>query len=86
MNQFLPVGEFKWDNNKTVDEILKTRDNSDYGHEGVDFEYLGNLLIAHSDYPLVPETMIVPLPWISDYQHILVNELEGKFADCVRMV
>jgi hypothetical protein len=52
----------------------------------VDLEYPKHLHDSYSDYPLAPEAMGVPESWISDYQRALVDELRGKFTECVKLV
>ena len=86
MNQFLPVGGFRWCN-KTIGEVLATLDNAEYGYTvETDIEYPEHLYDTHSDYPLALEAIILSEPWISDYQYSSVNELGGKFIECVKLV
>ena len=86
MNQLLPVGGFQWDSPELA-EVLDTPDDGPEGYiTEVDLEYPENLHDSHSDYPLAPEAMSVPEEWMSDYQHALVNELGGKFTECMKLV
>jgi len=62
MNQLLPVGEFQWLNSteSKLDEVLATPDDASEGYVlEVDMDYPEQLHDAHSDYPLVLETMPV---------------------------
>jgi hypothetical protein len=87
MNQMLPVDGFKWASGLQISEVLAAPDDAPEGYVlEVDLEYPKHLHDSHSDYPLAPEAMSVPESWISDYQRALVNELGGKFTDCVKLV
>ena len=86
MNQLLPVGGFQWVSPELA-EVLATPDDGPEGYIlEVDLEYPENLHDSHSDYPLAPEAMSVPEAWMSDYQRALVNELGGKFTECMKLV
>ena len=86
MNQLLPVGGFQWVSPELA-EVLASPDDGPEGYiTEVDLEYPENLHDSHSDYPLAPETMTVPEAWMSDYQRALVNELGGKFTECMKLV
>ena len=86
MNQLLPVGGFQWVSPELA-EVLATPDDGPEGYiTEVDLEYPENLHDSHSDYPLAPEAMSVPEEWMSDYQRALVNELGGKFTECMKLV
>ena len=52
----------------------------------MDLEYPEHLHDAHNDYPLAPETLCVREDWLSDYQRLLVDQLGGKFTECVKLV
>ena len=86
MLQPLPTGGFT-KCNPSLDEVLATPDDASEGYLlEVDAEYPKDLHDMHSDYPLAPETMVVPKAWISDYQRTLVYELGGKFTECEKLV
>jgi len=84
--QLLPVGGFQWVNAE-LDEVLTTPDDATEGYiVEVDLEYPEHLHDSHNDYPLAPEMISVKEQWLSDYQHALVNELGGKFTECMKLV
>ena len=84
MMQLLLVGGFHWVNAE-LNEVLTTPDDAAEGYI-VDLEYPEHLHDSHNDYPLPPETISVKEQWLSDYQHTLVNELGGKFTECMKLV
>lgn len=86
MSQLLPVGGFQW-TNPEVDEVLATSDDAAEGYIlEVDMEYPEQLHDSHNDNPLAPEALVVPETWMSNYQRTLVNELGGKFTECMKLV
>lgn len=85
MKQLLPVGGFQWVNPE-LHEVVVTPDDAAEGYIlEVDLEYPEHLHDSHSDYPLAPELISIPKQWLSGYQRTLVNELGGKFAECMKL-
>lgn len=58
MCESLPISDFEWVNDISLDSILKTSDDAEYGYFlEVDLDYPSSLHNAHNDYPLCPEKM-----------------------------
>ena len=56
MSQYLPNGNYKWNNNITLNEILKCNEKSKIGYViECDLEYPKHLHNNHNDYPLAVE-------------------------------
>jgi hypothetical protein len=90
MRKFLPVGNFKWDENLskyTTEFILNMPED---GFEGatlmVDMEYPKELHDKHNDYPFAPERMTVTTDMYSPH-NIKLTELAGnKPKDSMKLV
>jgi len=89
MSDYLPVGDFKWENknlvkNITDQDILKWEPESSTGRIlSVDLEYDVQLhaLSSHSEYPLCPEKINIPERNLSSYQKKLIQNLDIKYSD-----
>ena len=85
MSQKLPVSGFKWGVAAQWDEA-RVRSLSDDGDQGaflcVDLEYPREVHDAHNDYPLCPERMNIPRPWLSDQEALVGN----TYSDCEKLV
>ena len=86
MKQSFPVGGFRWII-PTIDEVLSTPDDADEGFiVEAETEYPESLHDLHNDYPLAPETISIKEEWLSQYQRYLLDELECKLTDGVKLV
>ena len=86
MLQPLPTGGFDLCN-PSLDEVLATPDDAPEGYLlEIDVEYLKELHDTHSDYPLAPETMVIPESSLSYYAQTLENEMGGKFTKSEKLV
>ena len=52
----------------------------------VDLEYPPELHEEHNSYPLAPEKKVVKKEWMSDYQNKLMEDLELKHSDSVKLL
>ena len=84
--QQLSVGGFQWVDVSKYQVLATPDDNNDGYVVEVDLGYSEHLHNTYSNYPLAPEAIYVPEAWLGDYQHTLVNELGGKFTECVKLV
>ena len=68
MQQPLPLGNYKWRTDLTIDDILNT---DSFGSVGffveIDLRYPSSLHDSHNDLLLAPEKLIVKSGWLSDY-------------------
>lgn len=56
MCESLPISDYEWINNISIDTILNTSDSSELGYFiEVDLDYPSSLHNSHNDYPLCPE-------------------------------
>ena len=71
----------------TEEEILKKKENAKNGWIlEVDLEYSPELHKEHNGYPLAPEKKAVKKEWMSDYQNRLIEDLELKHSDSVKLL
>ena len=84
MSQKLPIGKFKWGNEKTFD-----LDNYK-GEKGCiiecDLEYPENLHDKHNMYPLAPEKLLVNEDMLSPYCNQLLNEFKMQKNTCKKLI
>ena len=74
MSQYLPNGNYKWNNNITLEKILECREDSKTGYIiECDLEYPKELHDLHNDYPLCPEKKLVKDEYLSLFQKKLKN-------------
>ena len=60
MQQMLPLDSYTWNDTIILVEVLKTRDDSDFGYfVEVDLEYPTELHDLHNDLPLAPEKLSI---------------------------
>jgi hypothetical protein len=76
MSQYLPTGDFKWNNEKwNTDRILNLKDDSDVGYLfDVDLSYPKELNDYLNQYPPLPENMIIKKDYLNDWQQKGYNE------------
>jgi hypothetical protein len=77
MSQKLPARDFCWGDGTlwNTERILALDDNADRGaFLEVDLEYPTEVHDLHNDYPLCPERMSIPRPWLSPYAEALAGE------------
>ena len=88
MSKPLPKRDFKWKRvMPTEEEILKKKENAKDGWIlEVDLEYPPELHEEHNSYPLAPEKKAVKKEWMSDYQNRLIEDLELKHSDSVKLL
>ena len=68
----LPLRNFHWTND-TLEEIIQTSEDSDYGYVvEVDLDYPVELHDHHKDYPLAPTKEVVQKAWLGTYQRELL--------------
>lgn len=76
MSQYLPYGNFKWENAESIDEkfiqALPDNDATGYIFE-VDLDYAPSLHHLHNDYPLAPEKLTVDENMLSTYAKSLLE-------------
>lgn len=61
MCESLPISDYKWMNDISLETILNTDDDAKYGYFlEVDVEYPSSVHNVHNDYPLLPEKMKTP--------------------------
>jgi hypothetical protein len=69
MSQSLPYEDLKFDNEKTLKEILETPDNNETGYiVELDISYPIELHELFKEYPPCPENVAAKEEWMSDYQ------------------
>ena len=84
MSQKLPVGKFKWGDEKTFDI-------SNYsGEKGCiiecDLEYPENLHDEHNMYPLAPEKILVEKDMLSPYCNEILDEFKIQKTTCKKLI
>lgn len=91
MSEKLPTNNFNWanvDDPKFSEWIHNSEEEID--HQGyffeVDLEYPKELHDLHNDYPLAPERLVVKNEMLSEYQNAVINELNIKSIECVKLV
>ena len=84
----LPKRGFKWKRvMPTEEEILAKKENAKNGWIlEVDLEYPPELHKEHNGYPLAPEKKAVKKEWMSDYQKRLIEDLELKHSESVKLL
>jgi len=88
MSKSLPKRDFKWKRvMSTEEEILKKKENAKNGWIlEVDLEYPAELHEEHNRYPLAPEKKGVKKESMSDYQKMLMEDLELKPPDSKKLL
>ncbi len=77
--QALPLNSFSINTSVSLDEILSTEDNAQYGFiVEVDLHYPSELHDSHRDYPLAPTKEAVDPFWLSQYQSGLLEKLNVR--------
>ncbi len=77
--QALPFNLFSINTSVSLDEILLTGDNAQYGFiVEVDLHYPSELHDSHRDYPLAPTKEAVDPFWLSQYQSALLDKLNVR--------
>ena len=67
------------ENSMSIEEILATPDDSDYGYIAeIGLKYPQLLHKSHSDYPLAPTKDVVQKDWLSRYQTNLSEQMKNK--------
>ena len=67
------------ENSMSIDEILATPDNSDYGYiVEIDLKYPQLLHESHRDYPLAPTKEVVQKDWLSRYQTNISDQMKNN--------
>ena len=70
------------ENSMSIEEILATPDDSDYGYfVEIDLKYPQLLHESHRDYPLAPTKEVVPKNWLSRYQTNISEQMK-KNENC----
>ena len=65
----LPLSEFAFNTEVTIQEVLDTPDNASVGYfVEVDLSYPPGLHDDHRDFPLAPTKDIVEEEWLGEYQ------------------
>jgi hypothetical protein len=78
MLQHLPVGNFEWEENVTVDEILSCPADGDVGYiVQCDLKYPQSLHDAHSDFPLAPHHAGIPKSCLSPFAKAILAKNKG---------
>ena len=68
MQKMMPLGNYKWNTEITIDEILQTSEESSVGYfVEVDLEYPPHLHDIHNGLPLAPEKLSIQSSWLSPY-------------------
>ena len=68
MQKMMPLGNYKWNTEITIDEILQTSEESSVGlFVEVDLEYSPHLHDIHNGLPLAPEKLSIQSSWLSPY-------------------
>ena len=84
MSQKLPVGKFKWGDEKTFDM------NNYSGEKGCiiecDLEYPENLHDEHNMYPLASEKILVEKDMLSPYCNEILNEFKIQKTTCKKLI
>ena len=84
MSQKLPVGKFKWGDEKTFDM------NNYSGEKGCiiecDLEYPENLHDEHNMYPLAPEKILVEKDMLSPYCNEILDEFKIQKNTCKKLI
>ena len=71
----------------TEEDILKKKEDAKNGWIlEVDLEYPAELHEEHNSYPLAPEKKAVKKEWMSDYQKMLIEDLELKPPDSEKLL
>jgi hypothetical protein len=77
MAQLLPYKDLKFEENKTIDEVLETADNSKIGYiVECDLSFPVELHDKFKEFPPCPEDLLPELGWFSEYQK-MVGESTG---------
>ena len=68
MQKMMPLGNYKWNTDITIDEVLKTAEDSSIGYfVEVDLKYPPHLHDIHNGLPLAPEKVCIQPSWLSPY-------------------
>ena len=93
MSQYLPYTDPKYDNDVTLEEVLKTSDKNEDGYIlEVDLEYPEELHDLFKEYPPCPETLTPVYEWFSEFQKGLYKTVQGekdqsnKYNGCNKLV
>ena len=90
MSQPLPHGNFKWSEERDIDELIYQYGRNDESTEGcivmVDLEYPKELHDLHNDYPVAPETMKVTNEMLSEYAEDLKEKCNIGDDVCKKLV
>ena len=91
MCQYLPIGNFEWNNDKwTIDDIMKLDDEGEKGYIfEVDLEYPEELHDLHNVYALAPENMAIKNNMLNHHQRLgrkdtNIEKLATSFYDKIK--
>lgn len=82
----MPTGGFAWLEPEEIEKIDFTSipDDSPTGYMlEVDLVYPSNIHQEHNSYPLAPESLVVPVDWLSEYQKELLDKRKLDKASIV---
>ena len=84
MCQYLPTGNFKWNDNKwDTEQILKLKDDSETGYLfDVDVSYPEELHDYFNHYPPLPENKVIKKEYLNEWQQENYNESKVKKLCC----
>ena len=86
MCQPLPYKDIKFDNDITLETILKTPDDSEIGYMvEVDLEFPKELHNKFKQYPPCPEPLKPKVEWFSDYQKEVMEATHSK-PNCEKLI
>ena len=68
MQQTLPLDSYEWNEKVTLEQVLTTADDAEFGFfVEVDICYPSSLHDSHNDLPLAPEKITIQKSWLSAY-------------------
>ena len=68
MQKMMPLGNYKWNTEVTIEQVLQTSENSNIGYfVEVDLKYPPHLHDLHNGLPLAPEKLIIRPSWLSPF-------------------
>ena len=68
MQKMMPLGNYKWNTDISLNEILRTSEDSNVGYfVEVDLKYPSHLHDIHNGLPLAPEKVCIHSSWLSPY-------------------
>ena len=75
MQKMMPLDNYKWNTEITIEQILQTSENSSFGYfVEVNLKYPQYLHDLHNGLPLAPEKLIIRSSWLSPFAKSFGNK------------